>query len=406
MLQKLKALWNFDFGSVEYRQIQPWVFLGMLFLFVFGWFDITMDTGSGLHQWINKELEQGHNPLKELLSNTQFVIFAQGLLLLLGIYITVFAVWSYFGSVRRYGKEKFAPIFIAHLLSNAFAMLLMAFVLIAIGLAAWAMGFTYMDGQNFISHSYQFLSNFVKEKVPTLIELPYLLALVLGLIMGSLPGYFGHWLAHQSRFVWLLNHRCHHTAELMHPAGIGPFFFFPEFFSNVPTAILSAVASKLFYYEPLVWESLGLAALHIFTEKFNHSTYFYDFAYRFKPVWWLSAYFGNGTFHYLHHSAIPGEETINLGGAPFLVWDRVFGTYRLPTAEKPPVGLTDQPPIKLSPFAIILSGWQQMAYELKHNKAWLTRFKIVFGDIYYMPPVSKDFLKREKPIDISNETIT
>jgi sterol desaturase/sphingolipid hydroxylase (fatty acid hydroxylase superfamily) len=404
MLQKLKAFWNFDFGSATYRQIQPWVFIGTLFLFIFGWFDITMDTGSGLHHWINKQIEQGHNPLEAYLTNTEFVFLVQGLLFLLGIYITVFALWSYFGSIRRYGKEKFAPIFIAHLLSNAIAMLLMALILVAIGLVAWAMGFTFFDGQNFISHAYGSLSRLVKDYVPTLIELPYPLALLLGIIMGALPGYFSHWLAHQSRFIWLLNHRCHHTAELMHPAGIGPFFFFPEFFSNVPTAILSAAVSKLFYYEPLVWENLVLAALYVFTEKFNHSTYFYDFAYHFKPIWWLSSYFGNGTFHYLHHSAIPGEETINLGGAPFLVWDRLFGTYRLPTAQKPPVGLTNQPPIKLSPFALILSGWQQMAYELKNNKDWVVRFKIIFGDIYFMPPVTKDFLKREKAIDLPNET--
>lgn len=394
MWQKINAIYNFDFGSAEYRQIRFWVMAGVGFLFVFGWFDITMDTGSGLNNWINSELDKGHNPIPGIFNNSQFSFFARALLFSLGLYITLFSFWSYFGGIKEYGKEKFVPIFIAHLLSNAVAMLFMALFFALMGLIAWSMGYTFSDGQAFISHLYQNLDQLVKGFIPTLIKLPYLLALALGLIMGSLPGYFSHWLAHQSRFIWLLNHRCHHTAEIMHPAGIGPFFFFSEFFSNIPTAILSAAASKLFYYEPLVWENLGLAALYVFTEKFNHSTYFYDFAFRFKPVWWLSSYFGNGTYHYVHHSAIPGEETINLGGAPFLVWDRVFGTFRLPNAEKPPVGLTAQPPIKLSPFVLIFSGWQQIAYELKNNPSWLTRFKIIFGNIYYVPPITKDFLKK------------
>lgn len=76
--------------------------------------------------------------------------------------------------------------------------------------------------------------------------------------------------------------------------------------------------------------------------------------------------------------------------AHFLFWDRVFGTYRIPPAVKPPVGLTNNPEIRLNPFAIVISGWQQIAYELRMNKDWLTRFKIIFGDIY--SPVTKDFL--------------
>jgi sterol desaturase/sphingolipid hydroxylase (fatty acid hydroxylase superfamily) len=256
-----------------------------------------------------------------------------------------------------------------------------------------AAGFTFEDGKQLISQGYTKLSDFMKLHIPTITILPYPIALMLGIVMGALPGYFSHWLAHKSRFVWYLNHRCHHTAEIMHPAGVGVFFFLPEFFSNIPMALVAAAFTKLFYYEPLIAETVFLAMLYVVTEKFNHTSVFYTFAYRFKPLRWLSAYYGNGVYHYMHHTAKPGDEIVNVGGTPFLIWDRVFGTYRTPTPEKPAVGLTNQPRIKLSPFAIVLSGWQQMGYELWHNKSWRVRFKIIFGDIYYMPPVTKDYLK-------------
>jgi hypothetical protein len=33
-----------------------------------------------------------------------------------------------------------------------------------------------------------------------------------------------------------------------------------------------------------------------------------------------------------------------------------------------------------------------LAYEWKMNKDWGIRFKIIFGSIWYKPPVTKDFL--------------
>ncbi len=94
----------------------------------------------------------------------------------------------------------------------------------------------------------------------------------------------------------------------------------------------------------------------------------------------------------MHHSSKPGDEMINLSSGPLQVWDRLFGTYRAPYAETPEVGLTNNPVIKMNPFRIILSGVAQLTYELRMNKGWLTRWRVIFGDIYYQPPITKDFL--------------
>jgi len=95
----------------------------------------------------------------------------------------------------------------------------------------------------------------------------------------------------------------------------------------------------------------------------------------------------------VHHSALPGDDAVNLSSGGFCIWDFVFGTFRTPYKERPPVGLTNNPSIRLNPLSLLLSGWQQLFYEWKHNKNWRIRLKIIFGDIWYKPPVTKDFLK-------------
>ena len=109
----------------------------------------------------------------------------------------------------------------------------------------------------------------------------------------------------------------------------------------------------------------------------------------------LASFNGNGNYHYMHHSALPGHEVINVAGSCFYFWDRVFGTYVEPTKEIPPVGLTGSPELHMNPIRLALSGMTQIAYELKNNKDWRTRLKILVGDSDYFPPVSKDFAKKK-----------
>ncbi|MBK8657816.1 MAG: sterol desaturase family protein [Bacteroidetes bacterium] len=392
MRKLIKKILEFDFAKSQASTLDQWSLAALFFLFVFGVYDLLMDTGSGFYHRLTALIAEQKNPFSLYIQSSQFAAACYLAFGILVVYISAFAVISYYMSINKYGSERFRRIFLAHLLSNVVGMALTMLFLSSVGIIALAVGFQFQDGYDSIQKAYTSLSSFIQNNIPTIAPLPYWLALTLGMILGALPGYFSHWLGHQSRFVWYLNHRCHHTAEIMHPAGVGPFMFLPELFSNIPSAILGAVCTKLFYYEPLLFETFFLSFLGIITEKFNHSSALYDLAYNFKPLRWLSAYYGNGVYHYMHHSAIPGHEVVNVGGGPFLIWDRIFGTYQSPTAQKPPVGLTNNPQIKLSPVAIVISGWQQIGYELKMNKDLLTRFKILFGGIYYKPPITRDFL--------------
>src|SRR5690606_28020888 len=99
-----------------------------------------------------------------------------------------------------------------------------------------------------------------------------------------------------------------------------------------------------------------------------------------------------GVYHLVHHSAFLRDQNVNFGAAPFMLWDRFFGTFREPYSEAPPIGLTDQPPVYMSPMKIVFSGFAQLWYEWKMNPQWNVRWKILFGGVYYKPPISKDFL--------------
>ncbi len=399
MKQLFKRIWDYDFASSNGAALRVVFYISFSFLFVFGIYDLLFDTGSGYYHFLLKKIENMENPLAASISFSSFKTIAYSSFGLLALYITLFAIISFRASMKQFGKERFLKIFFVHLAGNGIAMIASLLFFGCIGLLALAAGFSFDSGFGFIQKHLGKLETGIKNYVPTLAQTPMPVAVVLGSIMGALPGYFSHWLGHKSRLVWLAAHRCHHTAEIMHPSGVGPFMFLPEVFVNLPTIFVSAVCTKLFYYEPLFFEVTVVAFIGVLTEKFNHTSVFYNFAFHNPVVRWISAYYGNGVYHYMHHTSKQGDEIINIGGSPFLLWDRIFGTYRTPTTEKPAVGLTNNPPIKLNPLAIVFSGIAQIFYELKMNKDWGTRFKILFGDIYYVPPVTKEFLKIEKQVD-------
>jgi hypothetical protein len=147
----------------------------------------------------------------------------------------------------------------------------------------------------------------------------------------------------------------------------------------------------MIYTEPLIVELIVIQIAFFVTEKFNHSSAFYEFAFKNKFVYGIFSFLGNGPYHMTHHSAKEGEEIVNLANTGFNFWDRLFGTFQKPDKVCPPLGLTHQPKIKLNPFRLYFGGLLTILFELKHNKAkyW---FKILFGSVYFTPPVTRDFL--------------
>lgn len=316
-----------------------------------------------------------------------------GLALVCVIIRVTVIIHSYIKSKKVLGEEGFDRYLLTYFSSFLIAAFLSLALLFSLVGIASIFGIKPVSGFNLLRNAVLWIEQMANTHVPTLINVKwYGVALVLTIFLSALPGYLIHLWSHRSRFAWYVFHRCHHCPQFLHPMGAPPAFAF-DFVLILPSGIIAIAISKLIYTEPLVMEmGLWLTFGYCF-EIFNHSIVHYDFAYKNFFVRNMSRLIGDrGVYHLMHHSAKPNDQTINLGASPFLFWDRLFGTYREPYREAPPVGLTKQPKMRMNPIRIILSGIAQLWFELKENKGWKTRFRILFGPIHYMPPKTKEYL--------------
>ncbi|MGE0638415.1 MAG: sterol desaturase family protein [Bacteroidia bacterium] len=300
---------------------------------------------------------------------------------------------SYFLSKKALGeiafKKYFYTYFLSFIIATAAGLLLLALLAAISSLA----GFSIADGKHFFEQAALNIYQFIDTRIPALFNIRnYWLALPLTILLTALPGWFTHWLCHKSRFCWYVFHRPHHTPQFLHPLASPPAFVF-DFVLLIPQTIVAAAISKIIYTQPLLMEmSLWFLAGYCL-EIFNHSAIHYNFAYRNFFVRNLSRLFGDvGVYHLMHHSAKPSDEIINLGGGTLQLWDRIFRTYRKPYSQLPQLGLTSQPAINMNPLRILFSGIAQIAWELKMNKSFTARLKILFGNVDYKPALSREFL--------------
>lgn len=302
-------------------------------------------------------------------------------------------VRSYFLSNKALGELEFERMFLRGLSSFMVGSGTGLLIILVLALLAQRAGLAIDWTGNPIGYAVNSLSHWVDKHVPSILKLDnYWLALVLTIFLKDLPGYFIHWLSHRSRFFWLVTHRSHHVMEFLYPIANPPAFSF-DFLLSIPSGLVAIAVSKLIYTQPLVMEMVLWSTAAYCFEIFNHSIVHYPFCYNNPVIRNFCRFFGGGgVYHLVHHSAYEQDQNVNFGGSPFMFWDRIFGTYRKPYAHTPPVGLTDQPKIKWNPMRIIYGGIAQLWYEWQMNRNWRTRLNILIGDVYYKPPVTKDFL--------------
>lgn len=274
--------------------------------------------------------------------------------------------------------------------STIVALLMLALALCA--LVWWLCGGNPADGWSVLRHITLFCQRMLAA-VPTLVELPYPLPLIATILGVDLAAYWLHRLAHTRRLLWLLLHRPHHMTPNLMMAATQPVYAAAPLFLlyALPLQLLLGVSTKLFAPEPMIMEALLLRTACRGVDIYSHCAVYYEWSRENRPVRWLSAFFGVGSYHYFHHSAGREHTCINLGNWFFMCWDRVFGTYVEPPAQRPPTGLTGQPPLHMNPLRLALSGMLQIGYEWRRNPAWKTRWRIVCGTTAYTPPVSRDF---------------
>lgn len=307
---------------------------------------------------------------------------------------TIIIISSYYLSVKKLGLNKFNFYFTTFI--TTFFIGVATLLLVSVG--AWisvAMGYEADWVSLLVNISVENVNRFIESLIPFSLGLKsYGLSFLLTIFLIYLPGYLVHSLCHRSRLLWLIAHRPHHCPDFLFPlAAPNNNIAILEFLMAIPGIIFYLVISGMIYKEPLTLELAIWFTTALTIEAFNHSQAHYDFAFRNFLVRNMSLLFGgNGVYHLVHHSAYKEDQNVNFGGAPFLFWDRIFGTYRKPYEQIPPIGLTDQPEINMSPMKIVFGGFSQVWYELKMNKNFKTRLKIIFGGVFYKPPITKDFL--------------
>ena len=283
--------------------------------------------------------------------------------------------------------------------ANSLNIIFVALVsLLVAATGAWLFGLDFAQGLAFVEE----LKHWAEQqalRVPTLLELPALLALALVYTAHGLVHYWIHRLCHLNRSLWLLLHRFHHMPPTLTLATTTvvitsvPLFMFIV----IPKIYIFAAVSKLFHAEPLYFEVFFLHLFMWICEPYGHQSSLYQEGRKRWWIRWISQFASTGIYHYMHHAAdesiVQSNKTnqVNITGGFFFFWDRVFGTYHPLTEKTPQAGLWGRPALHHNPLRLLLSGLLQIMFELRHNKDWKTRFLIIFGSVNYTPPISQDF---------------
>ena len=272
------------------------------------------------------------------------------------------------------------------------------------GLAAPLFGFDILEGVKAFGNLLADLRVWA-DQVPTLVDMPALLAFFVLQMVGGFFHYWFHRLSHESRLLWLLFHRTHHmTPELIQPSTQAVFNAFPFFlFAAVPYVIIFSVIGKLITSESLLVYLIIYKLFSAFANLFSHQTALYKWAQGKWYIRALSTVTSEGVYHYLHHSAEEEHNNergnlINIGGGLFFIWDRVFGTYRPVTEHKPIVGLqgVKHEDMSTNPLRLAFAGIAQIVFELKNNKSFKEKALIVMGPSDYIPENSYDYVYKAK----------
>lgn len=264
-------------------------------------------------------------------------------------------------------------------------------MLLTIGTLYWLAGGQFADGWQ-ILHQITVWCGTLLDRVPTLVELPRPLPLLVSLMLADLVYYFLHRWSHSYRLPWLLLHRTHHMNEHLIIPVTQPVFAAAPLFLLVaaPLQLLLGISTKLFSPDPMIVEALILRVFMHTLGIYSHCEAYYAQMQHNRLLRRMSAFFGIANYHFVHHSARREHSLVNLGGFMWLCWDRLFGTFAEPPDECPPTGLTNNPPLYMNPLRLALAGMLQLGYELKNNPLRLWP-KILFADSWYTPPVSHDF---------------
>lgn len=295
-----------------------------------------------------------------------------------------------------------ADLFFTLVLFNILMFTGIALVYCVFGVIAIAMGFEFDQGYGAAKAVVAYAHQLTDTYVPTLVELPPIISVLLIYSIINFPHYWLHRIAHEYRLPWLLLHRPHHYPSVMiDVVTTNVVVAFPVgFLVMFPYVLFFGAATKLFSAEPLYLEIIIVNIVTQIGAATAHHSALYYLGFKYRLLGFIGYLTGTAQYHYLHHASHPiysnhNTNLTNIGAGPFMLWDHVFGTYVKPPVSRPRIGLTGDPKLHLNALRLLMAGMVQLIYEWKNNRDWATRMKILFGKSDYTPPVSKDFAIHE-----------
>ena len=150
-------------------------------------------------------------------------------------------------------------------------------------------------------------------------EWPLPFQIALGLVLSELGSYTIHRVCHMNRFFWRI-HALHHSPRLLHTLASG---------RNHPFNVIAIYSARVI---PLVLLGAGhellacistINGVHGMLQHVNLDI----------RAGWLNYVFAGPELHHRHHSLDLADSRTNFGNI-LIVWDLVFGTFKLPGNER------------------------------------------------------------------------
>jgi sterol desaturase/sphingolipid hydroxylase (fatty acid hydroxylase superfamily) len=191
--------------------------------------------------------------------------------------------------------------------------------------------------------------------------------------------YWFHRMSHERQLFWA-SHVAHHQSEdynlstALRQTGTGAFvtwvFFIPVFLIGVPSYVFVSVASVNLIYQ------------------------FWVHSEHIPKLGWYEKFFVTASNHRVHHAQNENYIDKNYGGV-FIIWDRMFGTYKEEEDHETPIYGIRGKINTFNPIWANLHIYVKMAKDIWHAQSWKEKFFVPFARTGWQPtslsiPADKD----------------
>ncbi len=203
---------------------------------------------------------------------------------------------------------------------------------------------------------------------------------VIAIVGVDLLFYAYHRIAHRTRLVWA-THQAHHSST----------------YFNFATALRQKWNNS---GEVLIWlplPLLGIPPWMVFAAFSVNLIYqFWIHTERIEKLWPpIEFIFNTPSHHRVHHGMDPEYLDKNYGGI-FIVWDRLFGSFRAETF-RPHYGLT-KPVDTYNIWKLQTHEYVSIARDVRHAARWRDRMGYIFGPPGWQPARSSPSPEPERPV--------